>query len=102
MLKAQESNVTVKIEIYMLLLTIYFQSAKYTSSGYLERKMWTSTCSRINEFVEVLKNHNFTKEAKKTSDEGDLDTFISSSSAQILPAIVNFVDKIDQQLFKAF
>lgn len=39
---------------------------------------------------------------KEDVDGGDLDTFLSSGDSQILPGIVAFVEKLDQQLFKAF
>ena len=33
--------------------------------------------------------------------EGDIDSFLKSTDQQILPAIVTFMEKLDQQLFKA-
>jgi len=57
--------------------------------------------------LEDLQSHNLEvkkedSEPKKDDDGGDLDTFLSSGDSQILPGIVNFIEKLDQQLFKAF
>jgi hypothetical protein len=68
----------------------------------------------ITEFIDMLKSKklNLTKKTsstespdktEKTGDEGEnVDTFNQSNDAQILPALVNFVDKLDSQLHKAF
>ena len=108
MLKAQEANRPVKIEILMLLVATYFACAKNSPNGFFERNTWIKTSSIISELLVDLQSHNIDMkkqkpEVKKDDDDGaDLDTFLSIGDAQILPGIVNFIDKLDQQLFKAF
>ena len=105
-LKAQENNKTVKIEVLMLLIATYFASAKNAPNGFFERSIWIQTSEKISELLGDLQSHNIdlkkqNSETKK-EDGADLDTFLSSGDSQILPAIVTFIDKLDQQLFKSF
>ena len=89
----------------MLLIATYFACAKSSPNGFFERPIWLQTQSKIDELLEDLKNHNLDlkkQKSDKKEDGGDLDTFLSSSDSQILPGIVNFIEKLDQQLFKAF
>jgi translation initiation factor 3 subunit C len=106
MLKAQALNRPVKIEIMMLLITTYFFSAKGNKNGFFERNTWIETSGIISELLLDLQSHNIDLKTKKVDvpkeDGADLDTFLSSGDSQILPGIVSFIDKLDQQLFKAF
>jgi len=105
MLEAQKANRPVKIEILVLLIATHFACAKSSPNGFFERDMWLKTQTKIAELLEDLKNHNIEAKKQKTEkkeDGGDLDTFLSSGDSQILPGIVAFIEKLDQQLYKAF
>ena len=43
-------------------------------------------------------------QTKKRDDEdgGDIDSFLKSGEQQLLPAVINYIEKLDQQLYKAF
>ena len=45
---------------------------------------------------DAKKKPSKTESAKPEDDGGDLDLFLSSNNAQIQPALVNFLDKLDQ------
>ena len=93
------------IEILVLLIATHFACAKSSPNGFFERDMWLKTQTKIAELLEDLKNHNIEAKKQKTEkkeDGGDLDTFLSSGDSQILPGIVAFIEKLDQQLYKAF
>jgi len=55
--------------------------------------------------LQMLENKSMAKDAgqvqKKEEDGGDLDSFLKSSDKQILPAVVNFMEKLQQQLHRA-
>ena len=104
-LKAQAANTGICIEVTMLITSTYLSVAKQSVNGYFNREMWIKTNSCISSIVKLLKSKvlNTTKVVKDDKDEGgDLDSFLQSSDAQILPALVNFIEKLDQQLYKAF
>lgn len=89
----------------MLLISSYFTSAKKTLRGYFDRNTWLATNGKISQLLELLDQKVFShgdKSSKKDDDGGDIDSFLRSSDSQILPALVNFIEKLDQQLFKAF
>lgn len=94
----------------MLLISSYFTSAKKTLQGYFNRDTWLTTNGKLSQLLELLDQKVFThgddknEQAAKIEDDdgGDIDSFLRSSDSQILPALVNFIEKLDQQLFKAF
>lgn len=93
----------------MLLVNTYFASAKSNPNGIFPREIWLTVNSTIKQLLKILQSINtgqVEKQASKTSekkeDGGDLDAFMSSSNSQIRPALVNMLDKLDQQLHKAF
>jgi len=90
----------------MLLISSYFTSAKKTLQGYFNRDTWLTTNGKLSQLLELLDQKVFTHgdQAAKIEDDdgGDIDSFLRSSDSQILPALVNFIEKLDQQLFKAF
>lgn len=105
MLEAQKGNPNVLIEIKMVQISTYFASAKLNLEGYFKREDWLLVNGLITEFIEMLKSKKFDLKKqqavaaspdKVVKDEGgDIDAFNQSSEAQILPALVNFVDKLD-------
>ena len=98
MFDAQEvTKNDIRIEILILLISTYFIYAKKTPSGYFDRNTWTIAKSKILDLVDLLKNKNFNLTQAKISEEdgGNIDQFLQSSDHQILPALVNFVEKLD-------
>jgi len=110
MFAAQTDKLDLKIEILMLLISSYFTSAKKTLRGYFDRNTWLATNGKISQLLELLDQKVFSHgdkssnniDQEKNDDGGDIDSFLRSSDSQILPALVNFIEKLDQQLFKAF
>ena len=105
--KAQSNNLNIQIEVTMLLVSTYFLLAKQTATGFFNRDTWNKTNDTITLLVTLLKSKVFdsTKDKKATKekeDGGDLDQFLQSNDAQILPALVTFIERLDQQLYKAF
>jgi len=67
--------------------------------------MWIKTNSTITELVTLLDSKNFDKKDVKVEKEeegGNLDAFLMSNDQQIFPALVTFIERLDQQLYKAF
>jgi hypothetical protein len=100
------------IEAKMVQIQTYFAASKDYENGFFSRNDWVLVNGLIAEFIDMLKTKklNLTKKSSvsaespaKTGDEGvDVETFTQSNDAQILPALVNFLDKLDQQLHMAF
>jgi len=109
MLNAQPENIQLRVEILMLLTQTFFASAKTMPTGYFPREMWLQSKMLIQMLLETLKIRPTTAKIEKKEtvdgeldDGGDLDQFQQSNDAQIHPAIVNFIEKLDGQLNKAF
>jgi hypothetical protein len=107
-LKAQQDNLNVQIEVTNLLISTFFLMAKQTSQGFFSREIWLAANNKISDLLSLLKNKVIeTKEPEKPAEQeggedgGDIDSFLRSTDQQILPALVNFIEKLDQQLFKA-
>jgi len=103
-LVCQAENLNIKIEVTMLLVTTYFLAAKKSTDGFFSRDIWLTTNKTLTSLLDLVKNKVISNDVKKvsTEDGGDIDQFMQSNDQQILPALVNFIEKLDQQLYKAF
>lgn len=100
-----EEKVDLRIEILMLLISSYFTSAKKNENGFFERETWLITNGKVSLLLKLLENKVFAKDTPKNQnkdDGGDIDSFLRNTDSQILPALVNYIEKLDQQLYKAF
>jgi len=84
----------------MLLTQTFFACAKTMPTGYFPREMWTKSKILIESLLETLREKPVTPkiEVKEKTDDtegGDLDQFQQSTDAQIHPALVNFIEKLD-------
>lgn len=88
----------------MLLISTFLQAAKKTQFGFFTREIWLLTNNTISSLITLLqsKKIDVKSQTKTDGDGGDIDSFLKNSDQQILPAIVNFIEKLDSQLFKAF
>lgn len=102
-LVAQAQNLNLSIEVTMLLISTFFMEAKSNPQGIFTREQWIRTNNKVTDLLNLLQNKVFNKDEPKKVEEdgGDLDSFMKSSDQQILPALVTFIEKLDQQLFKA-
>jgi hypothetical protein len=84
----------------MLLVSTYFASAKQSTTGFFSRDTWLITNTTISLLLTTLQTVQIEdktpKIVEKKDDGGDLDLFLSSNDSQIQPALVNFIDKLDQ------
>lgn len=81
------------------------------------RQAWLDTNAKISELLVELATKDFSAGTKKAvvkepvatagpdgklEEGGDIEAFLKSSDNQIIPAIVNFIEKLEAQLHKAF
>mmetsp|Transcript_30561 Transcript_30561/g.46857 ORF Transcript_30561/g.46857 Transcript_30561/m.46857 type:complete len:903 (+) Transcript_30561:26-2734(+) len=102
--KAQAANKPYLVEVSLLMIGALFNSSKSTASGIFTRVQWLKSSKLIDELVaqlvelgSAIKMHN-----EVTTEKEEFQRFQLSSLSQILPAIITFVEKLDQQLLKAF
>lgn len=55
-LKAQEGNLNVQIEVTNLLISTFFQMAKQSPQGFFSREIWLTANSKIADLLSLLKN----------------------------------------------
>jgi hypothetical protein len=93
----------------MIQIQTYFAASKLSEQGYFQRDDWLLVSGLISEFIDMLKTKKLNLSKKSSSSdespeqaEGQgVDAFTQSNDAGILPSLVNYVDKLDQQLHKA-
>jgi len=92
-----DDKLDLKIEIMMLLISTYFTSAKKSIDGFFSRNVWLDVNDRLTAFIKLLENKNFVWYKKEATDEkvGDIDSLAISGDQQILPALVNIIEKLD-------
>ena len=102
MLDKQHDNINLRVEILMILISTYFTSSKRSLNGFFSRDMWVTTNQRISELIQILETKGpqskdvAPQKKKDDEDGGDIDSFLKSGEQQLLPAVINFIDKLDQ------
>lgn len=103
------TNLDKVLDIQVLLIKAYMTDSKNKPSDYLVREIWLLICGRIEQFLETLVQ--FDKQKKKVEDQkqkageelDDFDKFGSQMKEQmVLPTLVNYLEKLEKQLAKAF
>lgn len=102
MLEAQKANLELAVEILIVLLTSYFASAKNMPDGFLDRDSWLAVSEKLSLLVQCLVKLGPRK--KKPVNEDDEAALVAMRTAdeQLVPTVVNFLEKLDSQLHKAF
>lgn len=93
------------IDNLVLLIKAYMSDSKNKPSDYLIREVWIIVCERIEEFMEIHKSMNIQKKKQEESKEelDDFDKFGNEmKDQQVLPTLVNYLEKLEKQLSKAF
>jgi SET domain-containing protein len=83
----------------MILISTYFTAAKKSVEGYFDRYTWLKSNDIIIQLLDILKKKE--ADTKKTEDKVKIEDF-NINKKQIFPALVNYMDKLQSQLHKAF
>jgi len=94
-----ESKTDNKINILMILVSTYFTSAKKSTEGYFDRYTWIKSNDVITLLLTILKQKE--NDTVKTKDAEKIEDF-KRNNKQIFPALVNYMEKLQSQLHKAF
>lgn len=100
MFAQQGSNKTDnKINILMILISTYFTAAKKSVEGYFDRYTWLKSNEIITRLLGILKQKE--SDTLQSKDAEQIAEF-KRNNKQIFPALVNYMDKLQSQLHKAF
>lgn len=83
----------------MILISTYFTAAKKSVVGYFDRYTWLKSNEIITQLLDILKQKETDTLASKDAEK--IDEF-KRNNKQIFPALVNYMDKLQSQLYKAF
>lgn len=99
----------------MSLVDTMFQSSKREKNGFFSRQSWTQTAEYLLQLLGFLKEPEYkqnlamflkdTKESSKkgkSSDDSKEGTLQEDNDLSVLPSLVNFIEKLDAQLLKAY
>ena len=113
----QVKDSTLRIEVILNLLNSLFDSAKVSLLGFMNRDTWLSTHNYLNLLMNLLETdsfrdslRNFQRKEKTAAalEDADVETETNELSTTIeiekaiLPALANFIEKLDYELLKAF
>ena len=83
----------------MILISTYFTSAKKITAGFFDRYTWVTSNNIITQLLDILKK----KEADViASKDTEMLKEFRVNNKQIFPALVNYMEKLQSQLYKAF
>jgi len=94
-----ESKTDNKINILMILISTYFTAAKKSVEGYFDRYTWLKSNEIITQLLDILKQKE--TDTLQSKDAEKIEEF-KRNNKQIFPALVNYMDKLQSQLHKAF
>lgn len=92
-----------KVEIYLNLLNAIFSSAKTaTPQGFLTRDGWVGALNYVKELLKIL-NEPLNKASLSKIPSGEESEYSSIDiEKNIIPSFISFLQKLDQELLKAF
>ena len=110
----QLKDVRLKVEITLHLVHALFDSVKVTAAGFLSRDAWLATFAHLEKLLQLLDAPQM-REALRASQQREASVSEDGLSSQedalapagdveksVLPALANFMEKLDHELLKAF
>lgn len=112
----QARDTRQKIEITLNLLNSLFETSKTSATGYLNREIWIRALNHLLNLAGLLENSSIKESLKNLSqkekhaqnkdneDEEEHQELGTHKDIEksILPSLVNFVEKLDNELLKAY